>query len=505
MKDDILKELEIPWNDFIPEYIKPTPKQAAFMMLPHREAMYGGAAGSGKSIVLSALALQYANVPGYAGIIFRRTLTEAALGGSILDVLLEWLSPRLGRGGDVKFDGQYNTFYFLEYNSQLSIAYLKNEIDHERYKGTSFHNIFFDELTDFAEDQYRFLNRSLRRSIHGPAATIPLRIRAATNPGGLGHVWVKKRFRIAKCTDCCGSDGLWRGHDPKKPFIQATLKDNPHIDQSSYTLALNEMGEIDRKRMKEGDWDVSTGARFKAEYFINRWRIQGAYFVCDAIERSWHRSGCEIFMTIDVAASTKTGVANTTFRVQQERSYTVMSVWARTQDNYLIWLDQIRIQAEIPDILAKLTQVAKAHKPSKIIVDSQGIGKGVAQMAAFNGLPIAEVPTTSDKIQNSATAQTRAKRGRIVLPEFAPWLDILTDELFTWTGHPHETDDQIDALSNAALYVQSQVMFGEREYETQPASIPYTTGEGWSNGYAAQSYPGTPFLSGEEYPDPWGN
>ena len=219
MKDDILKELEIPWNDFIPEYIKPTPKQAAFMMLPHREAMYGGAAGSGKSIVLSALALQYANVPGYAGIIFRRTLTEAALGGSILDVLLEWLSPRLGRGGDVKFDGQYNTFYFLEYNSQLSIAYLKNEIDHERYKGTSFHNIFFDELTDFAEDQYRFLNRSLRRSIHGPAATIPLRIRAATNPGGLGHVWVKKRFRIAKCTDCCGSDGLWRGHDPKKPFI----------------------------------------------------------------------------------------------------------------------------------------------------------------------------------------------------------------------------------------------------------------------------------------------
>lgn len=507
MDNELLKALGIKWSHFIPEDITPTDKQVAFMMLPHREAMYGGAAGSGKSIVLSALALQYADVPKYNGIIFRRTLTEANLAGSIMDILLTWLSPRMGKGGDVKFDASYNTFYFLEYDSQLTIAYLRSELDHERYKGSSYHFCGFDELTDFAEDQFRFLNRSLRRSLQGPAAKIPLRIRSATNPGGLGHVWVKNRYKIFKCEGKCNheADSKFRGHDEDRPFVQATLKDNPYIDQSSYTLALNEMGEIDRMRMKEGNWDVSAGARFKAEYFVNRWRINGAYFYCEQLSRTWHRSGCEIFCTMDVAASTKTGVANTTFRVQQERSYTVISVWARTPDNYLLWLDQVRIQAEIPDILAMLTKVCKTHRPSKVIVDAQGIGKGVAQMASFNGIPVDEVPTTSDKIQNSATAQTRAKKGKIILPEFAPWLDILTGELFTWTGHPHETDDQIDALSNAALYVQSQVMFGEREYDTQPPSLPTTMGEGWSNGYAGgEYYPNTPSFSGEEMPNFWG-
>jgi predicted phage terminase large subunit-like protein len=804
------------------------------------------------SIVLSYMALQYADIPGYNGIIFRRTLTEANLAGSVMDILIEWLSPRMGRGGDVKFDGSYNTFYFLEYGSQLTIAYLKNEIDHERYKGSSYHNIFFDELTDFSENQYRFLNRSLRRSLHGPSANIPLRIRCATNPGGLGHCvpygdvltpegwkdikdfkigdsvyevnpqgnlvestvsqlhkykapkllttnikgfhlsctpehkvayvskrkkgysnyslrefdklpgqacilrsvswkgknpkvfkvpevvtrkrkiiqpktlkwsnycnllgwylsegsvvdrdkafvisqkkklqrreirrlldrcgftystdknnfivycpdwynyfsqfgrswnkfipnevlnsttknlkilfkalmggdghwygetsgqyyttskqlsddvltlavklgyitdcwhrdrgpgggaktrrrsyqvsfkktksggtelltgnhiydvttetkrkssiveseynktvyclgvpkhhtfvirqkgyvwvsgncWVKSRFRIQKCTECCGRDNAWRGHHADRPFVQATLKDNPHIDQSAYTMALNEMGEIDRLRMKDGDWDVSAGARFKDEWFTNRWDIRGAYFYVPQIDRRWHRSGCEIFITMDVAASTRDGVANTNFRVNQERSYTVMSVWAKTPDNYLLWLDQVRIQAEVPDILQKLIQVARSHKPSKIIVDAQGIGKGVAQMAEFLGLPVDAVPTVSDKIQNSVTAQTRAKKGKIILPAFSPWLDILTGELFTWTGHPHETDDQIDALSNAALYVQQQVTFGEREYDTQPATLPTTKGEGWSNGYVGNNYPDTPFFSGEESYNPFSN
>jgi predicted phage terminase large subunit-like protein len=849
MDDSILTALKPKWCEFIPDYIKPTPKQAAFLMLPHREAMFGGAAGSGKTVVLAMLALQYADVPGYNGIVFRRTLVESELGGAVLDVLWNWLSPRIGRGGDVSYNGSSYTFTFLKYGTSLTMAYLKNEYDHERYKGTSFQTIIFDELTDFVEDQYLFLNRSLRRSA---TLNIPLRIRSATNPGGAGHCvpygdvltptgwkdikdfkvgdavyevnpkgklveskvtqlhkykapkllttnlrgfhlsctsehkvaftskrkegysdyslrefsklpgqacilrtvswkgknpkvfkvpqvitkkrkhnqpkkllwsdycsllgwflsegwvvdrdkafsiaqkkkpqrklirelldrcgfiysvsdtsftvycpdwynyfsqfgkswnkfipnnvlnstnkslnslflslmggdghwsgnnsgqyyttskqladdfltlslklgyisevwhrdrgpsgnvrsrrrtyqvsfkktlsggtelltgnhvydvdtttkrktsivesdynktvycigvpkhhtfvirqkgyvwvsgnsWVKTRFQIRKCTDCCLRDSIWRGHNPDYAFMQAKLVDNPHLDQTSYTLSLNNMSTIDRLRMKDGDWDISEGARFKPDWFSNRWELRGAYFHCPQINKSWHRSTCDIFISMDVAASTRDGVSNVNFRVNQGKSFTVMSVWARTYDNYLIWLDQIRIQAEVPDILDKLISVARVHRPNRIIIDSQGIGKGVAQMAEFLGLPIDPVPTTSDKIQNSATAQTRAKRGKVILPQFSPWLDILTGELFTWTGHPHETDDQIDALSNACLYVQGCVNFGEREYDTQPATLPTTSGDGWTNGYAAGSYPYNPFFSGEESQNPFGN
>ena len=139
MDKELLKTLGLKWSHFIPEDISPTDKQVAFMMLPHREAMYGGAAGSGKSIVLSVLALQYADIPKYSGIIFRRTLTEANLSGSIMDILLTWLSPRMGKGGDVKFDANYNTCYFLEYESHLTTAHLLSELDHGRYTGSRCH------------------------------------------------------------------------------------------------------------------------------------------------------------------------------------------------------------------------------------------------------------------------------------------------------------------------------------------------------------------------------
>lgn len=51
-------------NSYIP--IWPTPKQAAFMCLPHLEALFGSAAGGGKSVALLAAALMYVDVPEYS-------------------------------------------------------------------------------------------------------------------------------------------------------------------------------------------------------------------------------------------------------------------------------------------------------------------------------------------------------------------------------------------------------------------------------------------------------
>ena len=51
-------------TDYIP--IWPTPKQAAFLLVAQLEALYGGAAGGGKSVGLLAAALQFVDVPGYS-------------------------------------------------------------------------------------------------------------------------------------------------------------------------------------------------------------------------------------------------------------------------------------------------------------------------------------------------------------------------------------------------------------------------------------------------------
>src|SRR3989337_968646 len=69
---------------------RPTPKQSAFLILPHREAFYGGAAGGGKSDALLMGALQYVDVPGYAALILRRTFTDLAKAEALIPRSLEW-------------------------------------------------------------------------------------------------------------------------------------------------------------------------------------------------------------------------------------------------------------------------------------------------------------------------------------------------------------------------------------------------------------------------------
>jgi len=85
-----LDNLKPAWNYYIPH--QPFAKQLAFLMLPHKEAFYGGAAGGGKSDALLSAALQYVDIPGYSAIIFRRTFTDLKLPGALIDRSHSWLN-----------------------------------------------------------------------------------------------------------------------------------------------------------------------------------------------------------------------------------------------------------------------------------------------------------------------------------------------------------------------------------------------------------------------------
>ncbi len=192
--------LENPW---IPH--DPTPKQAEFLLMPDLEVLFGGSAGGGKSEALLMAALQYVDVPGYAAILFRRTYTDLALPGALMDRAHEWL-----QGTAAKWSEKNKTWTFPS-GATLSFGYLENENDKYRYQSAEFQFIGFDELTQFTETQYLYLFSRLRR-LEG--SKIPLRMRAASNPGGVGHEWVKQRFIVGD-----------------KPFVPASLDDNPYIDR----------------------------------------------------------------------------------------------------------------------------------------------------------------------------------------------------------------------------------------------------------------------------------
>jgi hypothetical protein len=59
------------------------------------------------------------------------------------------------------------------------------------YQGPAYHRVAFDELSQFSENQYVYLFSRMRMRKDFP---LPMGIRAASNPGGPGHAWVKQRF-----------------------------------------------------------------------------------------------------------------------------------------------------------------------------------------------------------------------------------------------------------------------------------------------------------------------
>lgn len=233
------------------KYIKwePTETQAAFLLLDCREALYGGAAGGGKSVALLAAALQYVDVPGYHALLLRRTFAQLELPDALIPLAHEWLSNT-----DAKWNEQKHRWTFPS-GATLTFGFLETELDKTRYQGAAFAFVGWDELTQFTESQYRYVFSRRRRNQKLLSLGVPIRTRAATNPGGEGHEWVFNRF-------------FTEGRKNGRVFIPAKLTDNPHLDVAEYRKSLAELTEVERLQLEEGSWIAAKpGDWFKREWW----------------------------------------------------------------------------------------------------------------------------------------------------------------------------------------------------------------------------------------------
>jgi hypothetical protein len=208
------------------------------------EVFYGGAAGGGKTDWLLMGALEHVDVPGYAALLLRRTFQELALPGALMDRSKQWLTA-----SDAHWSEALKRWTFPS-GATLAFGYLETDADVYRYQSAEFQYVGFDELTEFPEAHYTFLFSRLRRPSKGTLASVPLRMCAASNPGGIGHGWVKKRFPI---------DGKPRG---RRVFIPAKIADNPHLDAKAYRASLARLNPTLQRQLEAGDWTVAEGLAF---------------------------------------------------------------------------------------------------------------------------------------------------------------------------------------------------------------------------------------------------
>lgn len=250
--------------------------QSSFLLDFDRESLYGGAAGGGKSIALMMAASQFLNIPGYAAILFRKSYADLGKPGALMDIADQWWGPLRGHG--VRFDSQQHTYIFncpRGGRSKIVFASLDNENDRFKYQGGAYHFVGFDELTQQKERDYRYLFSRVRRTAEGPLAGVPIRARSTTNPGGVGHEWVYKRF-IARWEK-------WRNgqlnHRPKRNFHPALLSDNPKLDREDYAASMMELDPVTRAQLLRGDWNIRPDGRmFRSRWFqaIKRNELPGS-------------------------------------------------------------------------------------------------------------------------------------------------------------------------------------------------------------------------------------
>ncbi len=229
-------------------HLSVTKKQKAFIDSAETEVLFGGAAGGGKSYgqVVDALlfALRY---PASKQLILRRTFAE--LDKSLIRTALS-LYPR----SIFSFNSSTHTGKFKN-GSIIDFGYLAYEIDVYQYQSAEYDVIRFDELTHFTESQYVYLISRVRG-----ANSFPKQIKSSTNPGGIGHGWVKARFVDPSPAGkrFIGDDGLSR------IFIPSLLDDNKFLSEGdpAYRERLLALPEREKKALLFGDWNI-----FEGQYF----------------------------------------------------------------------------------------------------------------------------------------------------------------------------------------------------------------------------------------------
>ena len=188
----------------------------------------------------------------YKALLIRRTLDDLDMPNAIMDRAKQWLLP-FEETGDLIFKDLKKQFRFTN-GATLTFRYLYHDKHLNKYQGAEFDFVGFDELTQFTEKQYTYLHSRLRESSD---SEIPGRMRSASNPGGIGHDWVKKRFV---------------DRDSPLPFISSAYTDNMFINQEKYSARLDKLDNLTRQQLKFGNWDLvlASGLLMDLETYNNR-------------------------------------------------------------------------------------------------------------------------------------------------------------------------------------------------------------------------------------------
>jgi len=268
--------------------IAPQPgSQERFLRSTADIAVYGGAAGAGKTYALLLEPIYHMNVEGFGAVIFRTTFPQIKSEGGLWDTsckiykllnaepkesALEWKFP----------DGQ-----------RIRFAHMQHDDDRHNWDGSQIPLICFDQLEHFSKKQF-FYMLSRNRSTCG----VKPYIRATCNPDpdhwlrSFMSWWIDEatglpidsRSGVKRYFTIQNNQVIWadtRAEIKKEygdeiralsfTFIPGRVYDNKILlkEDPSYLGNLNNMHQVDKERLLSGNWNIreQAGTIFKREWF----------------------------------------------------------------------------------------------------------------------------------------------------------------------------------------------------------------------------------------------
>ena len=308
--DDIGKRFE----EFIP-----FEQQRHFLASNYDTVLYGGARGGGKSMCLIVdcalhvrrwryaddgsivIERQSIDYPEYHALILRRTFSD----------IYRNFKPMCDKVYD-KLGGiwrEKTQSYTFPSGATISLGYCDNYDDVQKYIGGNFHYLGIEELNQFPKEWIDLIGGSIRST---NPEIVPFK-RYTTNPGGVGHVWIKKYF-VDACPPVYGeirknikhgieyqelkpgqpaldSNGNIRWYIPALVFDNSALVDN----DPNYVNTLKNLDPVTRKMWLLGSWDEMSGL------FFGDWN--NSFHVIDERDFVLDKDNCRLYRCIDYGTS----------------------------------------------------------------------------------------------------------------------------------------------------------------------------------------------------------
>jgi predicted phage terminase large subunit-like protein len=282
---------------------------------------------------------------------------------------------------------------------------------------------------------------------HLNAAHIPLRMRAASNPGNVGHDWVKRRF-VTRLGAPAG----------ERLFVPARLDHNPFINRDEYTKSLLNLDPVTRDRILKGDWEARS--------------MRGV------LKREW-------FQIVDVPPAELDIIRywDTAYQKTKISDFTAGVKYGIAYNGVGYILHMARMQGTPHEVESFIANIAGQDSRSIRVVLQQEPGSGSAlwidamRRGLLLGYPVYADQVRGTKFERSQPFRAAAEAGNLKLIRGA-WNEAFLEECeqFSPDEREYAHDDQVDVAGGAFNYIARPEPFryiplpkrGSAEWDTLP-------------------------------------